>query len=381
MSTYGYVYITTNLINGKKYIGQHAYSKFDENYKGSGVCLTNAVKKYGIENFEVTVLEWCDSQQSLDDRERYWIAYYDAVNSDLFYNLAIGGTNGNPRRGTKFSLEARKKMSSIVSGAGNPMYGKRHTENSRKKISENHANFKGENSPSYNRIAINDGTNIKYIRSEDLEKYLSKGWIIGITEERKQIQSKSLKGRKHTEDYKKKQSERMSGKNNPMYGKKASKETRSLMTQQRLGRKWINNGKENKFVKPDELSSLLNEGWTLGKLVNLSEDVRKKQGESGKGKCWVSKGLDSKRINPDDLEEYLNTGWILGLSEQYKTKLSNSKKGKIQSKECIQARSKTFKGRIWVNNGEVNKWVQPIELERYLSKGYIKGRLVKTAAS
>ena len=153
------------------------------------------------------------------------------------------------------------------------------------------------------------------------------------------------------------------------------------MTQQRLGRKWINNGKENKFVKPDELSSLLNEGWTLGKLVNLSEEIRKKQSESGKGKCWVSKGLDSKRINPDDLEEYLNTGWILGLSEQYKTKLSESKKGKSQSKECIQARSKTFKGRIWVNNGEVNKWVQPIELERYLSKGYIKGRLVKTAAS
>lgn len=381
MDKYGYVYMTTNLINGKQYIGQHAYSVFNENYKGSGTYLTNAVKKYGIENFKTELIEWCETQERLDERERYWIAFYNAVESDDFYNLATGGTNGNPRRGTKFSLEARKKMSSIVSGTGNPMYGKTHTETSRKKISENHANFKGENSPSYNRIAINDGTKIKYVRSEDLEKYLSKGWIIGITEERKQIQSKSLKGRKHTEDYKKKQSERMSGKNNPMYGKKASKETRSLMTQQRLGRKWINNGKENKFVKPEDLSSLLNEGWTLGKLVNLSEEIRKKQGESSKGKCWISKGLESKRINPDDLEEYLNTSWILGLSEMYKTKLSNSKKGKIQSKEYIQARSKTFKGRLWINNGIENKWVQPMELENYLSNGYVKGKLLKKKAS
>jgi len=381
VNTYGYVYMTTNLINGKRYIGQHAYSVFNENYKGSGTYLTNAIKKYGVENFKTELIEWCETQEKLDERERYWIAYYNAVESDDFYNLATGGINGNPRKGTKFSLEARKKMSSRVSGAGNPMYGKNHTENSRKKISENHANFKGEHSPSYNRIAINDGIKIKYVRSEDLERYLSKGWIIGITEERKQIQSKSFKGRKHTEDYKKKQSERMSGKNNPMYGRKASKETKSLMTQQRLGRRWINNGKENKFVKPDDLESLLNEGWVLGKLVNLSTEIRKKQGESGKGKVWINNGAETIRIMPEFLESYFLDGWVLGLSESYKNKISVSRLGKKQSLDQIKARSKTFKGRIWINNGIENKWVQPMELENYLSNGYVKGKLVKGKAS
>lgn len=44
---YGYIYITTNLTNNKKYIGKHASSKFDENYKGSGKRLWNAINKYG----------------------------------------------------------------------------------------------------------------------------------------------------------------------------------------------------------------------------------------------------------------------------------------------------------------------------------------------
>ena len=55
--------------------------------------------------------------------------------------------------------------------------------------------------------------------------------------------------------------------------------------------------------------------------------------------------------------------------------LSEAKKGKTQSVTHINKRSKTFKGRIWINNGIENKWVQPTELENYLSNGYVKGRL------
>ena len=45
---YGYIYVTTNLINGRKYIGQHAKPEFDESYYGSGTALKPAIKKYGI---------------------------------------------------------------------------------------------------------------------------------------------------------------------------------------------------------------------------------------------------------------------------------------------------------------------------------------------
>ena len=57
--SYGYIYKTTNIVNGKIYIGQHKYSKnkIDESYLGSGKLLIKAINKYGIENFECVILE------------------------------------------------------------------------------------------------------------------------------------------------------------------------------------------------------------------------------------------------------------------------------------------------------------------------------------
>ena len=49
---YGYVYITTNKITGKQYIGKHRAKKFDSSYKGSGKYLLRAFNKYGKDNFE-----------------------------------------------------------------------------------------------------------------------------------------------------------------------------------------------------------------------------------------------------------------------------------------------------------------------------------------
>lgn len=61
----GYVYLTTNLINGKKYIGMHKKDYFDENYKGSGKILWYAINKYGWENFKTEVLDLKRSMNSL----------------------------------------------------------------------------------------------------------------------------------------------------------------------------------------------------------------------------------------------------------------------------------------------------------------------------
>lgn len=91
---YGYIYETTNLINGKKYIGQHHASEFEWWYKGSGKLIKKAFDKYGFDNFEVKLLENCNSKEELDEKEIYWINYYDAVNSNNYYNLAEGGSNG-----------------------------------------------------------------------------------------------------------------------------------------------------------------------------------------------------------------------------------------------------------------------------------------------
>tara|TARA_R110000823_G_scaffold115491_4_gene238175 strand:+ start:262 stop:921 length:660 start_codon:yes stop_codon:yes gene_type:complete len=89
-----FVYMTENLINGKKYIGQHVGEEAD-NYLGSGTILNKAIKKHGRENFKRTILEVVNEKKQLDQKETEWIAKFDAVNRTDFYNLTEGGTGGN----------------------------------------------------------------------------------------------------------------------------------------------------------------------------------------------------------------------------------------------------------------------------------------------
>lgn len=96
---YGFIYLTTNLVNGKKYIGQRKISNRygdDDNYLGSGVLLTKAIAKYGRENFRRDILEFVDVAEKMDDREKYYIALYNAVESEDFYNISSGGKTYYP---------------------------------------------------------------------------------------------------------------------------------------------------------------------------------------------------------------------------------------------------------------------------------------------
>ena len=94
---FGYIYETTNLINGKKYIGKKTSKTFlAEEYLGSGIILKKAIEKYGKENFKVRTLEEINTnQKDLCDREIYWIDYYNAINSEEYYNIGAGGLGWN----------------------------------------------------------------------------------------------------------------------------------------------------------------------------------------------------------------------------------------------------------------------------------------------
>lgn len=176
---YGFIYITTNLINNKKYIGQHKGDGSD-NYLGSGDRLVMAIKKYGKENFKREIICFADGPDELNELEKYYIMLNDAVKSDEFYNIAEGGyvnphygsDNGmygkkhneetrqkmrdnhwSKREGNEDhycrSIEFRDKMRDICTGEGNPMYGKNHTEESKQKMRDNSPDYSGSKNPNY----------------------------------------------------------------------------------------------------------------------------------------------------------------------------------------------------------------------------------------
>ena len=89
-----YIYITTNLVNGKQYIGQHK-GNYNDSYLGSGTLIMKAIKKYGKNNFTKEILTYCNSRQEADEQERYYIEKYNAIESDHFYNCQEGGTGGD----------------------------------------------------------------------------------------------------------------------------------------------------------------------------------------------------------------------------------------------------------------------------------------------
>lgn len=93
----GYIYKIQNLINGNVYIGQTVkpvekrFQQHRNNYDKpyfSQLILYKAFKKYGLDNFSFEALEKVDNDK-LDEREKYWIDYYDSYKNG--YNMTLGG--------------------------------------------------------------------------------------------------------------------------------------------------------------------------------------------------------------------------------------------------------------------------------------------------
>lgn len=93
----GIIYKITNKVNNKAYIGQTRYTlEFrwrQHQHKKDNTYFHNAIHKYGIENFELEILEECDTEL-LNSKEMFYIAKYDSFKNG--YNLTLGG-NGNKR--------------------------------------------------------------------------------------------------------------------------------------------------------------------------------------------------------------------------------------------------------------------------------------------
>jgi len=109
-----YIYKIENKVNGDFYIGKTKNSlktrwsqhKGDHkrNYKSR---LYNAFEKYGVENFDMYVIEKCSREDLLDEREIYWIEVLDPP-----YNITKGGTGGriHDQTGKRWKIKDTSRM-------------------------------------------------------------------------------------------------------------------------------------------------------------------------------------------------------------------------------------------------------------------------------
>jgi group I intron endonuclease len=140
---YGRIYLVTNKLNGKQYVGQ-TVTKHSRH--GHGHAIRDAYKKYGHTMFLYEHLTEGDlSQEQLDCLEKFWIEVFDCLVPNG-YNLESGGRWGkyascSPSLGKKASNETRAKMSESqkkhwASVEVHPRAGSKHTDEWKKEASE-----------------------------------------------------------------------------------------------------------------------------------------------------------------------------------------------------------------------------------------------------
>lgn len=244
---YGYIYKTTNLIDGKIYIGQRHSDKFLGNgYLGSGKILKQAIIKNGVDNFKVELLEEVDTTDELDEREIYWIKYYNATDRNIGYNICEGG-----------------KVNRTMIGENNPFYGKHHTNETRQKMS-----------------------NSQRLRTDNRSH----------NQEFKDNLSKKLKGREIT--WKDKIS--ANAKINPNYGmkNKAVREETKKAISKKAKERWSN------LEEKEKQSNRVRNAWK-------DEDYRKKHCEAMRGKkrsiTYKTCAICNKQIRSSNYNRHMNT--------------------------------------------------------------------------
>lgn len=243
------VYKITNKMNGKFYIGVHSTTKLCDGYMGSGKILKRAIKQYGIENFDKEHLFIFDTRQEALLKEQELVTE-ELVLDENCYNLVLGGGDAPHCPGEK-----------------NGMYGRTHTEEARRKMSE---------------------VNIGHSRNKGVPK----------TEEHKRNLSKSLKGK-------------MVGELNPNYGNKLSEEAKRSISEKKRGQKHIQEAKDKMSLagkgrlKTEEHKEKIRQS-NLGKTANKARGIKHHRYRGIIQKLDNNMNVISEYVEPSD---YISEGY------------------------------------------------------------------------
>ena len=129
-----FIYIIENLVDSKSYVGQTANPDFRwrKHRKASLDCpyLHRAIRKHGRKQFNFSIIESCGPIDQANEKEAYWIKELDTL-APNGYNLKAGGLGGGPD-----SPETRLRKSLSKRGEKNSFYGHKHSEETKRKISQ-----------------------------------------------------------------------------------------------------------------------------------------------------------------------------------------------------------------------------------------------------
>ena len=223
------IYKITNILNNKVYVGQSTdiYTRWTthrnelNNNRHHNIYLQKSWNKYGEENFQFDILESC-AEDSLDEKECYYIELLNSIDKKYGYNLVSGGSSNK-----KFSEDVLKRMSEAQTG-------RKHSDETKKKIGDaNRGRIKSREEiekirNSHKRENLSDETLNKMSISKKGKKF--------SVETRKKL-SESHKNRVVTDETRKKLSE-------SHMGHKVSPETREKLRKYHTGRKLSEESKE-----------------------------------------------------------------------------------------------------------------------------------------
>lgn len=203
------VYLVTNTINGKVYIGKHETLNIDDGYMGSGKLVKRALNKHGVDNFKKEILYVFETEEEMNAKEALLVTD-EFCSRDDTYNICAGGKGGFGYINAK-GLNVSDRQKQIA----------------RKNITEARAK----------------------LTTKDLSNNNKKGIVIRTEARNRKYPNGTFCGRTHTEQTKIKM--RAAHKNHGI-GQHNSQ----------YGSKWITNGVVNKKIKKDENLPI---GWYRGR--------------------------------------------------------------------------------------------------------------------
>ena len=200
------IYKTTNLINGKFYIGKHQTKDLQDDYMGSGKLIKAAIKKYGVDNFHKEILHVVQTEKEMDFLEKILVVPDIETN----YNLCNGGKGGwgylndssqkhierAKYAASKITTESRLKMTTKrllhlkdmtqlaqkVLKEKYPLgtfHGRNHSMETKLKISKANSIRRGNLNSQFGTCWITNGQVNKKIKKDELDNWLKLGYYKG----------------------------------------------------------------------------------------------------------------------------------------------------------------------------------------------------------